>query len=147
MNARQKKSKKPSAANSKQPHDVVFLLDRSLGKHAVADVLLDAGANVERHDDHLPIDAPDEDWIRLVGSKGWLAVTKNKNIRYRTAEISAIKRHNCMVIVVRAKNVTGADIGRILAASLPRLRRYAAAHSPPYIVGIDRSGHLSSYNL
>ena len=34
--------------------------------------------SVEIHDDHLPVDAPDEDWIRLIGSRGWIALTKDK---------------------------------------------------------------------
>jgi len=66
-------------------------LDRNLGKHVIADALREAGATVEIHDDHLPLNAPDEDWIALVGRNSWIAITKDKNIRHRAAEIAAIK--------------------------------------------------------
>ena len=41
------------------------------------------GMKVEVHDDHLLPDAPDEDWIALVGKEGWFSLTKDKNIRHR----------------------------------------------------------------
>lgn len=93
MNGLRSRSKKPYAVSSRQPRDTVFFLDRSLGKHVVADALRNAGLAVQVHDDHLPVDAPDVDWIGLVGHRGWIAVTKDKNIRYRTAEIASIKRN------------------------------------------------------
>lgn len=92
MSAGQKKSKKPSGANSKLQHEPTLFLDRNLGKHAIANRLRSEGMAVEVHDDHLAPDAPDEDWIALVGCKNWLAITKDRNIRYRTAELEAISK-------------------------------------------------------
>lgn len=62
--------KKRSGANSPQQPDIgdfVLFLDRNLGKHIIADRLRSEGLNVEIHDDHLPLDAPDEEWLKLVG--------------------------------------------------------------------------------
>ena len=76
--------------SSKQPHsEPVLFLDRNLGKHVIAEALRSAGICVEVHDDHLPIDAPDEDWIALAGRKGWIVLTKDKNIRYRHAQLAS----------------------------------------------------------
>jgi len=62
MNANQRKSKKRSVASSKQPpKSRTLYLDRNLGKHVIANALRNKGFPVEVHDDHLPIDAPDED--------------------------------------------------------------------------------------
>lgn len=70
MNAKKRRSKKRFDASLKQQHeDFVFFLDRNLGKHLIANALREAGHRVEIHDDHLPIDAPDEDWIALVGQQ------------------------------------------------------------------------------
>lgn len=148
MSAKKKKSKKRSAANSKQqPSDVPLYLDRNLGKHVIADALRAAGALVEVHDDHLATNAPDEDWIALVGQNNWLAITKDKNIRYRAAELVAIKDHNAMVLVVRAKNATGQDIADLLVKSRARIQRFVRKHKPPFVAGIDRSGGVSLYKL
>ena len=79
MIAKMQRSKKRSDASSeRQPDEIVLFLDRNLGNHVIAGALSDAGHRVEIHDDHLPIDAPDEDWIRLISSSGWIGLTKDK---------------------------------------------------------------------
>jgi hypothetical protein len=73
MDVQKKRSKKRSATNSSKLLDeIVFFIDRSLGRKAVATALRNAGARVEVHDDHLPQDAKDEEWLRYVGEReGW----------------------------------------------------------------------------
>ena len=79
MIAKMQRSKKRSDASSElQPDDVVLFFDRNLGNHVIVGALRDAGHRVEIHDDHLPVDAPDEDWIRLISSSGWIGLTKDK---------------------------------------------------------------------
>lgn len=69
MAGRKKKSKKQSAANSKQRKQIVFYVDRNLDSKIVPKALRKAGVSVEIHDDHLAQDAADEEWIELVGRK------------------------------------------------------------------------------
>ena len=148
MSAKQKKSKKQSAASSKLPSQgITYYLDRNLGKHVIADALRSSGASVEVHDDHLPPTAPDEDWIALVAEKNWLAVTKDRNIRYRAGELAAIKEHCAMVLVVRATNATGGDIADILVTSQNRIARFVKKHEPPFVARIGRAGQASKYDL
>lgn len=148
MSAKQKKSKKRSAANSKLPSQgITYYLDRNLGRHIIAEVLRSSGASVEVHDDHLSPTAPDEDWIALVAKKNWLAVTKDRNIRYRAGELAAIKEHGAMVLVIRATNATGGDIANILVKSQKRIARFVKKHEPPFVVRISRGGQLSGYDL
>lgn len=148
MSAKKKKSKQRSAASSKPPpSDVRLYWDRNLGKHVIAEALRASGIAVEVHDDHLAANAPDEEWIELVGYKQWLAVTKDKNIRYRTAELEAVKEHDAKVLVVRAKNATGRDIADILIKASARIQRFADKHPAPFVAGIDRSGRVSLYDL
>ena len=100
---------------------------------------------VEVHDDHLPPDAPDEDWIALVGRKGWVAFTKDKNVRYRMAELEAIRKHSARVIVIRMKNATGSDIADVLVKGRRRIARFTARTPAPYVAGIQKSGTVSAY--
>lgn len=109
-----RKSKKRSAASSPLPPEPTLFLDRNLGQHIFADRLRAEGMAVEVHDDHLPQDAPDEAWIALVGAKGWMAITKDRNVRYRAAELEAIWRHAARVIVIRMTNATGPDHAALL---------------------------------
>ncbi len=134
--------------NSRQPPDgLVYFIDRSLGKHLIVDALRAAGARVEVHDDHLARDAPDEEWIALVGERGWIAVTKDKNIRYRANEIAAIKLHRARVLVLRAKNATGGDMADLLVGAQRRIERFVASSSVPFVAGIDRSGRIKAYEI
>ncbi len=146
MSASHRRSKKRSVANSKLPPEPRALyLDRNLGKHVIAKALRDAGYPVEVHDDHLPIDAPDEDWIELVGKRGWIALTKDKNIRYRFAELNAIRAHDARVVVIRAKNVTGDDLAALVVSHYNKIQRFSHEHKAPFVAGIDRRGTLSLY--
>ena len=148
MNAKKRKSKKQSAANSKLQHkQLVLYLDRNLGRHLLAGKLRQSGFVVEVHDDHLPIDSPDQEWIELASRENWIAVTKDRNIRYRFAEIDAIKRFNAGVFVVRAKNTTAEDIANMLIKAKKRIERHAKSTSKPFVSGIDRSGKISKYKI
>ncbi len=129
------------------PESVVYFIDRSLGRHLIANALRGAGVRVEVHDDHFPQDAADEVWIERVGAAGWLAVTKDRNIRYRTAEIEAVKRHGARVLVLRAKNATGTELADLLVATRERIERYVGRNEAPFVAGIDRAGRIITYEI
>lgn len=147
MSVGMRKSKKRSGANSRPPPEPTLFLDRNLGKHIVAERLRAEGMAVEVHDDHLPLDAPDEDWIALVGRKGWVAITKDRNVRYRAAELEAIRRHSARVIVIRMKNATGSDIAELLAKGRHRIARFAAKTPPPFVADMFGSGTVKAYQI
>jgi hypothetical protein len=60
---------------------LVFFTDRDLG-NAFPATLTAHGLTVERHAAHFPPDCPDEQWLGVVGSRGWVAVTRDTRIRY-----------------------------------------------------------------
>ena len=146
MDVKKRKSKKRSDASSwQQPKPFVLYLDRNLGNHVVANELREAGHLVEIHDDHLPIDAPDEDWIQLCSTRHWFAVTKDKNVRYRAAQKRAIATHKACVFVIRAKTATGPEIADLLVKYHGKLQRFTEHNPAPFIAGIDRSGSVYKY--
>ena len=148
MGAEKRKSKKRFDASSQRQREepVRLFLDRNLGKHIIAEKLRSVGMKVEVHDDHLPPDAPDEDWLALVGKKGWVALTKDKNIRYRIAEIDSIQRHSARVIVIRARDAMGSDIAEPLVKGRSRITRFVAKTTAPFVAGIDRRGTIPEHS-
>lgn len=76
----------PSAANflsrreAERLASLTLFLDYQLGRYTVADKLRAAGARVEAHIDHFPQAAPDTEWIPEVGRRGWVLITRDKNI-------------------------------------------------------------------
>ena len=146
MSAERRKSKKRSGASFRQqPEEPTLFLDRNLGRHIIANRLRAERMKVEVHDDHLPLDAPDEEWIALVGRKGWVAVTKDKNVRYRAAELASIRRHSARVIVIRMKNATGSDLAELLVTGRRRIASFAAKTPAPFVAGIYGNGQVKMY--
>ena len=146
MSVKKRKSKKRSDVSSSwQREEPILFLDRNLGKHIIADRLRSAGMKVEVHDNHLPPDAPDEDWLALVGRMGWVALTKDKNIRYRTAELESIRRNAARIIVIRAKNATGSDIAELLVKGKRRIARFVAKTVAPFVAAIDGRSRIRVY--
>ena len=132
--------------NSKQPHnEPVLFLDRNLGKYVVPDALRSEGISCEVHDDHLPIDAPDEDWIALAGQKGWIAITKDKNIRHRHAQLASIRKYATRTVVIRVKIATGELIAQVLIKNRNRIFQLYSSDNSPLVVGIDRNGNIKVY--
>ncbi|MCY4590231.1 MAG: hypothetical protein OXE86_06635 [Alphaproteobacteria bacterium] len=124
------------------PELPTLFLDRNLGKHIVSARLRDAGVHVEVHDDRFAIDAPDEEWIRSVARRGWVAVTRDRNLRYRAHEMNSIREHAARVIVIRMKNASGVAMADLLIRSLPRIAQFVAATPAPFVVAITSNGAL-----
>jgi hypothetical protein len=84
------RSKKQSAA--KPPDGTVFFVDRSLGIEPLRTELANLGLLVEIHDDHFARGAEDRVWLRAVGDRGWVVLTKDQRLRYRPLEIASAAR-------------------------------------------------------
>jgi len=81
------------------------------------------------------------------GRQDWLAVTKDKNIRYRQSELAAIKAFEARVFVIRAKNVTADEMAEILIRSCRRMKKFAIENIPPFVAAIHRDGSIKLYPL
>jgi len=138
--------KKPSAANSasKLPEELIFFLDRSLGKHIVAAALREAGEEVVIHDEQFQQNTPDTEWLTAAGQNGWVVLTKDERIRYRIAELAALRRANARAFVLTArKDLSGPELAGIFVSALPRIRRLVAQQAPPFIAKIARDGTVA----
>ena len=83
----------------------------------------------------------------MCGENDWIAITEDKHIRYRYHELEAIRNFKAKVFVLRAKQLTGMEKGRIISVSLPRLAKFADAHAPPFVASLVRSGKISMYDI
>lgn len=127
----------------KQPEAPTFFLDRSLGKNIVAEALRTAGVRVEVHDDHFSADAKDEDWLTIVGGRGWIVLTKDRRFQNRLLEITAIARSNTRVFKLTAGSVQGQEMAAIFVSTIRKVTRIAIGNSAPFIATISRSGKVS----
>lgn len=137
--------KKRSGASStnEPPEPLVLFVDRSLGKKIVAGALRQAGAQVEIHDDHFPPAAPDEDWLREAGRRGWVVLTKDRGIRYRAPALAAIRLSAVRMFVLTAGDLQGSEMAAIFVMALSRIARVASRHPAPFIAKITKTGAVS----
>ena len=134
-------------SSESQLDELVFFLDRNFGTKVIANLLRESGFKVEIHDDHLSQTAPDEEWIDYVAGRRWVALTKDKNIRYRSAEIGAVKEFGARLLVIRAKNTTGKDVAEVLIRNRSKIEKFICEAEAPFIAGIDRNGRITNYKI
>ncbi len=138
-------SKKPSVANSPSPPErLVLFVDRSLGRKVVPNALRQAGEDVRVHDDFFPQDAVDTVWLTEAGTQGWVVLTKDARIRYRAAEVAALRAAKVRAFVLTAKgDMTGQEIAQAFVLALPAMKRLCARAAPPFIARVSRNGAVS----
>lgn len=120
-------------ARREQP---VFFTDRDLGK-AFPRALREAGLIVESHFEHFAPNAPDEQWLRTIGQRGWIALTHDTRIRYRPNELAALQRNHVGLLVVVGK-VPLPELAAGFVATLPRVFDFVQTQRPPYIAKVYR---------
>lgn len=119
-----------------QPNPVVFFIDRSLGKKTIADALKREGAEVYVHDDLFAADTEDESWLREVGKRKWVVLTKDLRIRYRTSERLAVKAANIAMFTLTARDCQGSEMADIFVEVLPRIIRFLKKNQDQLPLGL-----------
>jgi predicted nuclease of predicted toxin-antitoxin system len=97
---------------------------------------------VEVHDDHFRQDAADEEWLALVGQKGWVVVTKDERIRYHPRELRTVVAHRVRALVLTARGVTAEEMASIILGARGRIEKLLSQHGGPFMVGLTRGGAL-----
>ncbi len=135
--------KRPLGANlSSKPLDAIeIFVDRSLGRK-IAEVFSAAGIIVYLHDDHFDQGVEDEVWLTAVGKKGWVVLTKDKNIRYRTIEREALLNAGIRAFFFMSGNVSFSDMAEIIVKAIPAMTRFVQNNKPPFIAGIYKDASV-----
>lgn len=121
---------------SKLPEPLVFFVDESLDNQIVVDALCKAGANVKRLTEIFPRGTDDQVWLQHAGQQSWIVFTRDKRIRYRQLELSALQVARVRAFVFTGGNVTMKETADILSRALPKIRRICASEAGPFIYHI-----------
>jgi hypothetical protein len=118
----------------------VYFVDECLGRHVVPDALRQAVHEGERVE-ILPQGTADVDWIPLAHRGGWVCLTKDRAVRRRPNELSALLASDLAVFVVGEARGE-AQAARIVLA-LPTIRRALRVRDVPLIARIEHDGGVS----
>jgi len=118
---------------SHSPRQLEFFLDRSLGRHRVAHALRAAGWTVRTHHEvfgERDEEVPDVEWLELCGREDLPVLAKDRRLRYRPAEIRAIRRFGVRAFVLTGGSLTAAEQAARFDRSRPRIEQACAAAGP-----------------
>ena len=125
---------------------VTFFIDHSLGGKLIAQRLLALGAQVEILADHFPVDTPDVEWLKAVGDKGWIVLTKDKRIRRDSVERAALKSAGVRAFFLTQQALTGEEMADIFAGALQGMVNRGYSQPAPFIYTLSRGGEFSLVN-
>jgi hypothetical protein len=140
MGARRKKSKKPSGTRAEQLlRETIFFVDYCLGRQA-GEALRAAGLRVEFHTDHFKQDEPDLGWLPEMGKRGWVVLTKDKEIRRKQVERDAVLESKVRMFALGSGNMTGQEIGEVFCRNRLKMARFIMRNNHPFIASVTQSG-------
>ena len=118
-----------------------FFLDRSLGRKAVPAALRADGWDVITLAEHYGVPADeqvaDTDWIEEAAKRGWPILMKDKRIRHRPAEITAVTEHKARCFVIPRGDLPSADMAQRFITNKSAILT-AAVEPGPYIYSVQR---------
>ncbi len=118
-----------------------LFLDRSLGRKQIPARLRAAGLRLVTLAEHCGIPADekvkDEDWLRLVGERGWVAFTKDTRLRYNSAEKEALNTYRVRCFGLTGKNLRADKLAQRFLDNLPAITR-ACRKPGPFVYAVHR---------
>jgi hypothetical protein len=78
----------------------------------------------------------DVDWLPIVGARGWVLITKDKNIRKREIELRALRAAGVRAFVLTASGLKGDEQARVLKEALPAMLRLLSRRSASFIARV-----------
>jgi predicted nuclease of predicted toxin-antitoxin system len=89
----------------------------------------------------------DVDWLPEVGAKGWVLITKDKNIRKRRIELQALRQAGVRTFVLTASNLSGEEQARVLKEALPAMLRMLRRRSFHFVARITSEASVGLIEL
>lgn len=120
----------------------VFFVDADLCSKVFLATLRQAGLALESHHDHFREGTPDEVWLEHIGSRGWIALSRNKEIRRNSFETDRLMQFGTRVFMLIGNPNPHLDFMRSLAENfvntIHKVHRFLEKHDGPFIAKVSR---------
>lgn len=121
-----------------EPIRLVFFLDRCMGAHVLPAALRAAGLDVRTmQDEGFVQDVEDIEWIPAIAKRGWVIITKDKNIRRDSLELRAVLASAAYYFTLGKADRTATEMGEILLRHRATIERLVAHRSPPVVAQVN----------
>ena len=124
-----------------------FFFDHNLS-HKISDGLKAFGENVVHLTELFDPEEKDAEWLQYIGENNLFLITRDERIRYRPAEIKALKQFKVGAFFIGGKNKGRCEIIRQVVRNWPRIKEYAIKNKRPFIFRVPPTGSkFTSLNL
>lgn len=107
------------------------------------EALRNAGIPFIAHRERFADNLPDEDWLAIAGTEGWIVITRDKNIRRKPNEIKAYRDNKVIVFVLASGNASAEITARLVVELYPKILRKAKSSTPPAMFSVTLSGGIN----
>ena len=145
--------KKVSAASSISEWRLegkVLFLDRCLGKTVVAETLRADGLSVVTHFEQFPQtehdpEADDSTWLREVGRRGWVILSKDQHLDRNQIELVALLESGAACFVLTAGSMTGHEMADAFLRAMPSIGKCLEKFPAPFVARLTAAGRVQMH--
>ena len=84
----------------------------------------------------------DVDWLPEVGVRGWVLITKDKQIRKREIELRALRQASVRAFVLTAAGLTGHEQARVFKKALPAMLRLLRRRATTFVARVTAAADV-----
>jgi len=118
-----------------------LFLDRSLGRIQVPHLLRAQGLRLTTLAEHygMPQDQEIDDptWLAEAGRQGWVVLMKDKRIRYKPAELQAVKDYNVRCFCLSSRGLLASVMAERFLRNLQAMAAVCTSSPGPFIYAIQ----------
>ena len=118
---------------------MTFVLDENLSPR-LARGMREFGEDVAHILDHFSEATGDEMWLPYVGDNHLTLITRDLKIRWRPAELRALREHEVGAFFLGGKNRSRCDLIQQLIRNWPRIKGYAESEHRPFALRVPPRG-------
>jgi hypothetical protein len=105
------------------------------------------GANVEHAGVAFPFGSPDEIWLAGCGAKGWIVLSRDKQIRRRRLEIETLRAAGVAAFVFTGGEATAQETADVIAALIRKFVNITISEPRPFLYTFGMGGSLRKIRL
>jgi predicted nuclease of predicted toxin-antitoxin system len=124
-----------------------LFIDRDTWSRRLGAALDSAAVRYVAHRQRFRGESPDVDWIAAASREGWIAISRDQNIRRKPNELAAIRASRAVIFVLTSGNLGAEATAQILLKALPRIYRSAKGAKRPALFSIHKDGTIGRLKL
>jgi hypothetical protein len=136
-----------SSTVARRLEQTVFYLDESIYSRILVRAMRAAGANVRHAGEAFAFGAQDQEWLTGAGSAGWIVLTRDKRIRFRPLEYTALQEAGVGVFAFTGGTVTARETAVTIVRRLRQFVNIATSEAKPFLYTFGLSGKPTRVRL